>query len=342
MRYNLHLNPVLLTLAFFLFGAQFAVAQEKKTSIFESLTPVEAVKITLETDYTTLLANRKKNVYIPARIIAADGQSFDLEVKPRGKFRRKTCDVPPIKLKFSKKTLRAAGFDTLNEIKLVMPCFDNDEGDELIVKEYIAYRLFEHMTNASVRARLIKLTLIDTHVEKKRTMMAMLVEDNEETAARLNGVESETYGLPADSLITHQAALVSMFEYMIGNTDWEISMIRNVRLIQSRETGKVLVVPYDFDFSGFVSAPYASPSSESGLRTVRERFLMSSGLQPEALKRATRQLKAAEPELMRICDSKYLSRAGSENIKTYLRSFFQRAGESDEMPSIMKAPPLMD
>ncbi|MCC7506906.1 MAG: hypothetical protein IT259_16490 [Saprospiraceae bacterium] len=284
--------------------SQIASAQGnglRMPTIFDRLTQEEAAKLTLEMDYTTLLENRKTNQYFPATLTDANGKTYQVEVKPRGKYRRKVCEEPPLKVKFSKKGLRAEGLDTLNEVKIVMPCYDNPRGDELIIREYVAYRMFEHMTAASVKARLIRLTLKDTHVESKRNMYCLLIEDEEETVARLGGTLVEQYGIPPDSLIMNQAALVCMFQYMIGNTDWDVSMMRNIRLIRSAETGKVLVVPYDFDFSGLVSAPYSSPSSDTGLRTVRDRFLMANGIPQESLKRATQMLRSARKDFLGLC-----------------------------------------
>ncbi len=311
-------------------------------SILERLTPQEGAKMTLEADLTTIIANKKTNQYFPGSLITADGQTYKIELRPRGKYRRKVAEIPPLKIKFKKKDLVAGGLDTLNEVKLVLPCFDNALGDELIVKEYIAYKMFEKLTGASVRARLIRLTLRDTHVEKsKKVMLAMLVEDEEETVARLNGKVVDQYGLPIDSLMTNQAALVAMFEYMIGNTDWEIAMMRNVRLIRSLDdsTGKVLVIPYDFDFSGLVSAPYSSPASETGLKTVRDRFLMSNGLKQEALKKAAKMLRAAKKDMYDLCDSKFLSGATTQEMTHYLDTFFNQLEASDEIPQILKMPP---
>lgn len=295
--------------------------------------------MTLEMDLTTLLANRNSEEYYPALLTLATGKSYQVKVRPKGKYRRKVAEIPPLKVKFPKKTLQEEGLDTLNEFKLVLPCYDNFLGDELVVKEYLIYRMYEHLTPISVRARLVKLTLRDTHVEKSRkTLFAILLEDSEETVARLNGVETEQYGLPVDSMMVNQAALVAMFEYMIGNTDWDVSMMRNVRLIRSNETAKVLLVPYDFDFSGLVSAPYASPSSESGLLTVRDRFLMANGIPLEALRRATRALRLAKDEFYAICQSKYLSREASAQMVEYLDTFYRQIDSKDEVPVRMKVP----
>jgi hypothetical protein len=314
------------------------LAQDAKTSVFQSLTVKEGAKITLEMDLTALMGNKKTSTYFPAKLTADDGKVWEIEVKARGKYRRKVCQLPPIKLKFKKKSLIAGGLDTLNEIKLVLPCFESSDGDELIVKEYLTYRMFELLTDACVKARLIKLTITDTHIGKKHNVFAILLEDEEETCKRLKGTVSEAYGMPTDSLLTNQAALVSMFEYMIGNTDWDVSMIRNVRTIKSPDSGKIILIPYDFDFSGLVSAPYASPSSESGLRNVRERFLVTNGLPQEALRRSTQRLKGMRKEIEGLCRSKYLSREGAADMTSYLESFFQKAETVQDMPITMAAP----
>lgn len=328
-------------LLLFLLKSQTGISQatDRPGTIFEYLTREEGYKMTLEADMTTLLASRQIDEYYPALLTLADGKSFQVKIKPKGKYRRKVAEIPPLKIKFTKKSLLSEGLDTLNEVRLVLPCYDNLLGDELIIREYLAYRMFEKLTGASVRARLVRLTLRDTHVEKSRKVMyAIVLEDKEETAARLNGRQVEQYGMPMDSMILNQTALVAMFEYMIGNTDWDIAMLRNVRLIRSAETGKVLVLPYDFDFSGFVSAPYSSPSSESGLITVRDRFLMSNGIHRDALRRATQILKSAKPDLYAICRSRLISRESAAELTGYLDTFFEQISETDEVPVRMRVP----
>ena len=294
--------------------------------------------MTLEADMTTILENRNKDIYYPATLTGADGKSFKVEIKLRGKYRRKIAEIPPLKIKFKKKDLKAEGLDTLNEIKLVLPVYDNALGDELVIKEYLAYRMLEKLTSASVRARLVRLTIRDMHVEQSKKVYAIMVEDEEETTARMNGTLVEQYGLSPDSLIMNQAALVSVFQYMIGNTDWDISMMRNVRLIKSPTTGKILVVPFDFDFAGLVSAPYASPSSDSGLKTVRDRFMMANGIKTEHLRRALKSVQAAQDDLYDICRSKHLSRAASDDMINYLGTFFRQIEEKDEVPMMFKMP----
>jgi hypothetical protein len=115
-------------------------------------------------------------------------------------------------------------------------------------------------------------------------------------------------------------------------------MMRNCRLIQSRESGKVLVIPYDFDFSGLVGAPYASPASEAGIRTVRDRFLMADGIREDALKRALQVVKSARKDLLDICRSKFLSKEHSYAMTTYLETFFQAMEGRETAPVILLYP----
>lgn len=308
-------------------------------TFFEHMTAEEGAEITLEADLTTLMENRRSTDYQPAVLTLAQGKSYQVKVMPKGKFRRKIAEMPPLKIKLPKKVLLAEGFDTLSELKLVLPCIDTREGGHLIVKEYLIYQMFERLSHACVRARLVKVTLRDNHVgQSTKKMYGLIVEDNEETAARLKGNELEQYGLPMDSLVLHQAALVAMFEYMIGNTDWDVSMQRNVRLIRSNDYNKVLVVPYDFDFSGLVGAPYASPNSESGLETVLDRFLMANGIPKEALRQAAQILKTAKKDFYDLCYSKHLSRDETKNMHEYLDTFYDNIDKNYDVPVRMTVP----
>lgn len=327
----------ILTIIAFSFTLTPASAQRKMTTVMEAIGQNEGERVTIEMDLTTIMAQRNNDTYFPAAVMTDNGLSFKAEVRPRGKYRRKNSVYPPLKLKFKKKELIAAGMDTLNEIKLVLPAFDNALGDELVIREYLAYKMFEKLSPVHVKARLIRLTIKDTHVEKsKKNMFAILVEDAEETAARYNGVEVEEYGISPDSLAANQAALLVMFEYMIGNTDWDISMMRNVRLLRTQAGGKILALPYDFDFSGLVSAPYASPSSDTGLKTVRDRFLMANGIKPDALKRAVMNLRKNRQAIYDICRNRFVSRETSDDMMLFLDTFFNQIGENDEVPQMLK------
>ncbi|HRI62329.1 MAG TPA: hypothetical protein PK228_21460 [Saprospiraceae bacterium] len=308
----------------FLFARATAQPPLVATSVFDYLTTEEGAVFTLELDLTDLINNKNTKTYFPGSLTTADGKMLKVEARSRGKFRRRICDIPPLKLKFSKKELKAKGLDTLNEMKLVVPCFDDPQGEDLLLREYVAYRMFERLSPYSVRARLIKVIFRDKHVEEARKpVYCLLVEHEEQIAARLQGTIVQEYGLKADTLQTDQAALTSVFEYMIGNTDWGLADVRNVYQFKSAPDQKINLIPFDFDFAGLVNAPYAVPKTDSGLKNVRERRLLAEGIPAAALRQAAEKIKSAQADIMAMCAAGYLSKNTAKEMTHYMESFFQ-------------------
>ena len=100
---NLFSKHTLIGFAFLLCTATgLAQVPDTLRSIFEHLTATEGIKITLEADLTTIIANKKTNQYFPGTLITEDGKTYAIELRPRGKFRRKISEIPPLKIKFKK------------------------------------------------------------------------------------------------------------------------------------------------------------------------------------------------------------------------------------------------
>lgn len=307
------------------------------SSVFERLTGEENPKVLLELDLDALLGNRRNAEYLPATLSTSDRQVYKLEVRTRGKFRRRKCEIPPLKLKFSKEELRAQQLDTFNEIKIVLPCSAEPASEDLIVREYLAYRMFEGISPVSARARLIRLELKNSKKKRPQKMLAMMVEHEEEIAARFRAIPVQEWGLKPDRFQTEQVALMILFQYMIGNTDWDLEACRNVLVLKPHDNDKLLTVPFDFDFSGLVSAPYASPNSQAGIKTVQERSLMTYGVGAEALQKAKETIMAAKPSLMRWCEHPLLSEDAVEHVNWYLDMFFNKLAASPDIPDKMDA-----
>lgn len=327
----------LLKLASFVLLSQLnLVAQTTATSqsLFEKLSPVENAPITLTTDFTALKKDKKATEYQDGLLSGADGKSYRIGVRPRGKYRRRIAEIPPLKLKIKKKILAEEGLvDSLNEIKLVLPTTLDEKGNDLVVREYLVYRMYELVSPFAVRARLVNLTMINSNPNGKNAqtflVKAILLEDEEETETRLGGKMIEDhFGMTMDSLQREQAALTVVFQYMIGNTDWNVAEHRNLRFLRM-PAGDLVPIPFDFDFCGFVNAPYATPTSETGLRNVQERFLMADALPAEALKVAARQLEQQKEAFRRLCRSGLLPEKDSRSAENYLDTYFKEANLSE-------------
>ncbi len=191
----------------------------------------------------------------------------------RGHFRLGFCYVPPIKLIFNYK--KDSKLYSLKSLKLVNECKISNEFEQYLLKEYIVYKIYNLLSDMSFRVRLLNLTLQDS-VGKKKTITeyAFLLEDIKTVAERNNCKELKVVKLPTEATDRKQMTMVAIFEYMIGNTDWAVSVNHNTRLISSIKDSlsRPFVIPYDFDYSGFVNTAYAVPDEKLDIENVRQRL----------------------------------------------------------------------
>jgi hypothetical protein len=309
-------------------GSETAVPHSDQ-SLFSILSQQEVVELTLITEIDSLLQKRKADEYQNAEFKYEDqngGQhSFQAKVKPRGKFRRMTCDFPPLKLKFSKEELESAGMTEMNEMKLVTHCLDDKAvSREMVLREYLAYKLYNELTPNSLQVQLAKITYQDkAKPDYRMTRYGFLIEDEEEITWRTGTELVEKMGHTADQLSASHEKLSSVFQYMIGNTDWSIPMLRNVELVKKAD-GKLLPVPYDFDFSGLVAAPYARPNVDVGQKRVGERVFMGNANNAQDLYSTLNYFRTKQDDLIEIvAQFDLLAPNTRESIVNYLRNCFK-------------------
>lgn len=309
--------------------ANDSLANQKK-SIFEILSRTEPLEITITTNLTELIENRRTEDYLPATLSYETEQGKALtrtiEVQPRGKFRRRVCDFPPVRIKFAKKDLENEGLEKdFNKLKLVTHCLDDKlVGNENLLKEYLIYQLYNQLTPNSYRAQLVKVTYIDSEGKEPKTKRyGILLEDTDEMAARLHGTEMDGMNVSKDSISQKDEAQMALFQYMIANADWTTEMLRNVKMILPKGSSKMIPVPYDFDFSGFVNASYAIPQSDKGLLTIRDRVYMGN-FQDQILLRETLAhfIQKKESLLKTIKEFKLLSAESRKDVTDYIESFY--------------------
>jgi hypothetical protein len=195
--------------------------------------------------------------------------NIPIQAKTRGHFRKQkgVCDYPPLLLHFTKnETLQSTLFEDQENLKLVMPC----DGDEYVVREWMVYKVYNLVTPKSFRARLVRVTLEDPKRKKNSSFYGVLLEEEPQMAKRNNCVSVIRKMVPeqADAPTFINMAI---FEYMIGNTDWSIQYLQNIKLLAVDSLSVPQTIPYDFDHSGLVNAPYAKPAEELEMSSVRER-----------------------------------------------------------------------
>ena len=243
-------------------------------AFFESHDPIE---VTLTANIGKLRGDKTPEPPWRAATLSYKGPdgnavTVPLRARTRGIWRLKTCDFPPLRLNFSGATSKGSIFDKLDKPKLVSHCEDVDGYEQYILQEFQLYRIYHVLTPVSHNARLLKLTYADSGSGKVRAKRyGFVVEQPSALAARLGGKIMEQKGAGAGDLDPYQNALMSVFQYMIGNTDFSVAGLHNIELFFTAD-GNVMPIAYDFDFAGAVNARYAVPDAKLNLPNVRRRL----------------------------------------------------------------------
>ena len=250
------------------FPDEAALAERKKAAegrpLFATETPLE---FTLTADFKTVNKDRNPNstkVFPATMTVAkADGSqaTFPLNIRTRGHVRRmsQTCTFAPLRLEFDADKTKGTIFEGHKNLKLGTHCRDADLFEQYVPREYSAYKIFNLFTPRSFRARMAKATYVDEATKKPvANRMALFIEDDDDVARRLEGRIIETQKLVFRQVDYDTATLMTIFEYMIGNTDMSMYLLHNVVLVQTPKR-VTYPVPYDFDYSGLVDARYAVP-----------------------------------------------------------------------------------
>lgn len=235
------------------------------------------IDVTLEFDMRDLLGKKAKDRFIDANITMQfkDGNVINekIKVSARGNFRRETCYMPGLKLDFH--TSPTSKLYKLDELKMVCGCNSGSDNEQLVIREFLVYKMYNLFTDKSLRVRLMKVTYKDAAGKKKPyTQHAFLIEDIDEMARRNQMVEVEGTVFKTEMTDRAQMTMVSLFEYMIGNTDWSVPNYHNIKLIGPKDNpnSRPIAVPYDFDICGFVDPPYATVDEQLAITTVRDRL----------------------------------------------------------------------
>ena len=209
--------------------------------------------------------------------------ALEVGVRTRGKTRldRRICRFPPLRVNFKKKQVENTLFSGQDKLKLVTHCqTGRDRYEQFLLLEYLIYRSYNILTDLSFKVRLAQITYVDTEErEDSLTQYAFFIEDDDAVAQRNGWQFLPVPVVPPEYIDGTQLSLLDVFQFMIGNTDWDAfrrepdreECCHNVKPIGSIE-GPVFPIPYDFDWTGVVDAPYAEPHPSLRLRSVRQRM----------------------------------------------------------------------
>jgi len=334
--------PLLILLVTFLsvqvaYGQETAKKKVKKPSIFSSLVQEDILELHLQTNFKKLIKEKDKEEKIASILNYKDATgkaiSQNVKIKARGTVRKDNCYYPPIKLYFPKEDLENAGFrKKFNDYKLVLKCKNVGNQEELVLKEYLAYKMYQLMTDNSFKVQLVHLTIEDISGQQKTMQSyAFLLENSDELAARIKGkkVKIEKEVLTPDDIQPAQYDLMAVFQFMIGHTDWNVTGKNNLKVTQVVGENLPIAIPFDFDFAGIVNSDYAAPNEQLPIKQVTERFFLGKCREKGAYKATIQQFKDKKKAILNLVSNfKYLGAQSKTEMRTYLEGFFEIIGSS--------------
>lgn len=259
------------------------------TPLFRDHRPLDLV---ITADFKKLFKDRDTTDErrVPARLRfrapEAGEAHLAIELATRGHSRLlpNVCDFPPLRVHLPPKEERPELFHSQATLKLTVNCKPGSrEYEQYVLQEYLCYRIYNLFTEWSYRVRLARTTYIQASSgDTIATTYGFFVEDQDDLARRNGGAIFEQPGVRFRDVDEPTLALLSVFQYMIANTDWGLPVYHNIRVVKV-EPGLYYPVPYDFDFSGIIKTPYAQPSPKLPIRSVRSRLYRGPCLEREVL-----------------------------------------------------------
>lgn len=224
----------------------------------------EPLSIKLKMSIKDVKKNTNDSTYLESMLYYKNNanvyDSLHIELRARGNNRRENCYYAPLRLKLSKSDSKETPFVGNKKLKLVLPCLIESNNDDYVIKEYMAYKLYEIVTPVHFKTRLLNIEFIEEKGRRNisKDLKGFLIEDVDNVAKRLNGNELKRRVMPLqqDDLASVRN---SFFQYMIANTDFSTTYNHNGKLLFVDK--KIIPLPYDFDMSGLVDASYSVVSN---------------------------------------------------------------------------------
>lgn len=323
-----------------LFATNSIHAQVQPIDSIKFFTDTELVEITLTTDIGKLQIAENIETYQPGDISFRwpDNTVINekIQLYARGKSRRINCEMPPIMLDFHTPT--SPRLYSLSRLKLVVGCANSGVDEQLLLKEFITYKIYNLLEAKSFRARLVKVNYQDTKGKMKPySQYAFLLEDVDDMAKRNGCKASKKTAFAVDENDDALMNKVDIFEYMIGNTDWSVPGNHNIKMIYPRndEKAKVLPVPYDFDNSGLVNAYYAIPNDLIGTTSVTQRVYRGYTRPLPVVQKTIELFKAKKESIYALVSSFDLLKSKTKkDILDYLDDFYKTINNENKVKSV--------
>jgi len=309
------------------------------TPLFDSH---ETLNVRMVAPFDDIARDRPIDEYVSGKIYYSAGDEelveLDIGIRARGRYRRRPdiCAFPPLRLNFKKSQVEDSLFAGNDKIKLVTHCRTGSHVyEQAILAEYLAYRILNQLTDISFRVRLLQIEYVTADVEESFDGYGVLIEHKDNVAKRIGVSPLSIESTPVSSMNPEHLNLSSVFQYLIGNTDFSPiagspgdDCCHNHTLF-GNEGESYFSIPYDFDMSGFVSAPYAAPNPKLHLDSVQERRYRGRCVNNDLLPTTLEAFLAKRSDIESLVrEQSELSRRKRNDLLTYIDQFYRSVSNS--------------
>jgi hypothetical protein len=327
-------------------SADCANAADKPRPLFAS---DDTLTLTLKGPVSSL--SRKPNAAPVPGVLTVGGaapETLPVMLSTRGLTRRmkEICSFPPLRVEFPNKPGGNSLFKGQKRLKLVTHCQSGDKYQQDVFLEFSIYHLYRSFTPDSFNARLAKVEYDDEDGRPITTRYGFFLEDIDDVARR-NGQDRlrGANRIQVSQLDPAGAARFAVFQYMISNLDWAMTAsppgadcCHNSRLLGAEKaTTGLIPIPYDFDYSGLVNAPYAVPPEAVPVANVRVRRYRGFCQHNEQARVFASDAAARRASLLAILDqTPQLSADSRGRADDYLGQFFDLVSTPDKISQMLK------
>ncbi len=332
---------------FLLTGSAYTKEPGKADRLFRSN---DVLEVTISAPFKTLMNKRSNEEDLPGKLSYVDEAGatveFDIGVRARGLFRRqkRVCPFPPIRLNIKKSEAKDTLFRKQDKLKLVTHCRNGSERyEQVAMREYLAYRFLNELTDFSFRVRLLRITYVNTdRSDDEEIRYGFVIEHRDRLAKRIDLPRLEIKHTSVASLASDHTNLASVFQYFIANTDYSpiASAPDSFCCHNGNLFGKVgqpyYSIPYDFDMAGLVDAPYAEPNPQFTIRNVRQRLYrgrcQNNGHLPDSLQQFRDKKETFYSMVENMAD---LSNVSKNGMYVLIDRFYDLINDPDDVEKKM-------
>ena len=318
------------------------ISEEQKTddqiSLFDYIYDQDQVQIRISHDLKTIEKNFKNDE------LETDGQIslvanrqeliFTAALKPGGKSRRKICALPPLKMNLKKSELETFNFiKDHDRMKIVFQCQTSSKYAETIKMEKFLYDLYGIVSPYGFRSKLVKVVLdgYDKRVD------GFVIESDEDLQRRQN-MDMIKVGTISTAVVDRpEYVKMCMFQYLIANVDWSAVKGHNTDLFKRKVDDSIVVIPYDFDYSGIIDNAYAVTPEQLPIEDVTQRYFMDKKIPWEELMEGVNFYVSKEREIYGLVEeASFLSDKSRKRLNMYIQSFYKTIKDKKKLKRMMK------